>query len=52
MEDRKETEEKFYSGEYKSCGCPVEDECDHIISNFQKYCKHNPDAVECRIFDL
>lgn len=50
--DQQPKSDEFRSGEVKSCGCPVEVECDHMISNFQKYCKHNPDAVECRIFDL
>lgn len=45
-------QEKFYSGDMKLCGCPVEDECDHFISGFQKYCKHNPYAPECKIFDI
>lgn len=45
--------EKQLSGDKKkSCGCPAEVECDHTISNFQKYCKYNPDAPECKIFDI
>ena len=51
MMERKE-QEKQLSGDKKSCGCPAEVECDHIISNFQKYCKYNPDAPECKIFDI
>ena len=49
MEDNKEKE---CSGECKLCGCSVEEECDHYISNFQSYCKHNPGAPECKIFDI
>ena len=45
-------QEKIYSGDVKPCGCPIEDECDHIISHFRQYCEENPDAVECRIYDL
>jgi hypothetical protein len=40
------------SGEKKMCGCSVETECDHYISNFQRYCKYNPSAPECKIFDI
>lgn len=50
MDER--TEKENLSGDVKSCGCPVEKECDHLISNFQRYCKHNPDAAECKIFDI
>lgn len=49
-EERKS--EKFYSGDVKLCECPIEDECDHIISHFRKFCEENPDAAECKIFDL
>lgn len=51
MEEKSEKKESL-SGDVKHCGCPVEVECDHMISNFQKYCKHNPDAAECKIFDI
>ena len=47
-----EKERKFCSGEHKPCGTPIEDECDHALCNFQKYCKDNPGAPECKIFDL
>lgn len=40
------------SGDVKPCGCPVEAECDHAFSGFRDFCKYNPDAPECRIFDL
>jgi len=40
------------SGDVKPCGCPVEAECDHVFSGFRDFCKYNPDAPECRIFDL
>ena len=49
MMDQKERE---YADDKKSCGCPIDKECDHVISNFQKYCKYNPDAPECKIFDI
>lgn len=49
MMDEKEKENL---GDKKSCGCPIDKECDHVISNFQKYCKYNPDAPECKIFDI
>lgn len=48
MDESKETDRD----ETKSCGCPIDTECDHVISNFQKYCKYNPDAPECKIFDI
>lgn len=51
MMDDKE-QKKDYTGDRKSCGCPEEKECDHMISNFQKYCKYNPDAPECKVFDI
>lgn len=40
------------TGDVKPCGCPVEAECDHAFSGFRDFCKYNPDAPECRIFDL
>ncbi len=40
------------SGDVKPCGCSVEAECDHAFSGFRDFCKYNPDAPECRIFDL
>lgn len=51
MDDNKE-QSKHYSGDVKPCGYPVEDECDHAFSGFRDFCKHNPDAAECKIFDL
>jgi len=50
MDDKKPGKEPLV--DRKSCGCPEESECDHMISNFQSYCKHNPDAPECKIFDI
>jgi hypothetical protein len=47
-----EKQETIHSGDVKPCGCAEEKECDHYISNFQKYCKHNPGAPECKIFDI
>jgi hypothetical protein len=52
MTDEKDIPKKFYSGECKPCGCPIEDECDHIFSGFRDYCLQNPGAPECKIFDL
>ena len=43
---------RIYSGDVKPCGCAVEDECDHAFSGFRDFCKYNPDAPECKIFDL
>lgn len=51
MDDNK-AQAKFYSGDVKPCGCPVEDECDHIFSGFRRYCEENPGAAECKIFDI
>lgn len=50
--DNEKDQKKDYTGDRKSCGCPVETECDHLISNFQKYCKYNPGAPECKVFDI
>lgn len=36
----------------KPCGCSIETECGHVFSGFRRYCEENPDAVECRIFDV
>lgn len=44
--------EQIKSGEVKPCGCPIEAECDHAFSGFRDFCKYNPDAPECKIFDL
>jgi len=47
-----EIRDRIRSGEVKPCGCAVEDECDHVFSGFRDFCKYNPDAPECKIFDL
>lgn len=47
-----EQREQINSGEVKPCGCPVESECDHTFSGFRDFCKYNPDAPECKIFDI
>jgi len=47
-----EIRDRIRSGEVKPCGCAVEDECDHAFSGFRDFCKYNPDAPECKIFDL
>lgn len=52
MEKDKERRVPPKSGDVKPCGCPVEDECDHVFSGFRDYCKYNPGAPECKIFDL
>ena len=52
MSGERKDEKKFYSGDVKPCGCPIEDECDHIISHFRRYCEENPHAPECKIFDI
>jgi hypothetical protein len=52
MTEEKDLKKPLPPGDSKLCGCPEEKECDHYISNFQKYCKHNPGAPECKIFDI
>lgn len=51
--DQKRSQSKAEEpGDVKPCGCPVEAECDHAFSGFRDFCKYNPDAPECKIFDL
>lgn len=52
METPRKSSSTETPGDVKPCGCPVEKECDHAFSGFRDFCKYNPDAPECRIFDL